>query len=149
MDATTLERLKHMVQKKPFVSDAVELEILAILRTLKQVVMEAGDSFVYQTDHLGKCYYVRNGEPSCIAGRVLHRLGVSTDVLKQWEGEGVDHLSLDSCTCGNNRPTVPFSNEALIVLRRAQTRQDASANWGDCRDAALLFAYQKYGVTAA
>jgi hypothetical protein len=72
-------------------TDAEETEMLSTLRALKQVVTEAGEEWTYvrrpNATGIGTgCVYVHNGEPDCIAGRVLHKLGVSTADLSKWEG---------------------------------------------------------------
>ncbi len=135
-------------------SEKSELDILAILRTLKLVVAEAGDDFVYEPVRVSpmtsRCLYViedvqGNKKPDCIGGQVLHRLGVPLDLLVLWEGKPVDCMAYEAY----RRPIVGFSKESLEVLRAAQQLQDQSRPWGDCRDRALLFAYEKYGVTAA
>lgn len=130
------------------VSDKSELDILAVLRTLKQIVAEAGEDFVYQAGPTGACYYVVNNEPSCLAARVLHRLGVSVHMLRTWEGESCDLMNGWNGFIGG-KIALNFSSESLVVLRIAQMYQDAGRTWGDARDRALEFAFSEYGVTAA
>lgn len=127
-------------------SEKSDLDILAVLRTLKLVVAETGDDFVYQRGPNGQCYYIVNRQPSCIAGKVLHRLGVPIDLLRLWEGTRVTAMGNSLV---RDRPAIDFSYESLQVLGEAQVYQDQGKPWGDCRDRALLFAYEKYGVTAS
>ena len=133
--------------------DTQELEVLAVLRTLKQVVEEAGDDYVYhhkiRPDHpdTGKgCWYVdpEGKNPDCIVGRVLFRLGVPLDTLRRFEGimaSGLPSLEINGA--------IPLHRPALHVLGVAQGIQDTGGNWGDARDAALLSAYQNYGIKGA
>jgi hypothetical protein len=130
---------------RPPLSEKAELDILAVLRALKAVVAEAGDDFVYQRGPTGKCYYVVNDQPSCLAAKVLHRLGIPVDLLRTWEGQSVNLMNLNCF----NKPTIDFSNESLDVLQRAQELQDQGRTWGDCRDRALYVAYHEYGVIGA
>lgn len=133
---------------KRMLSERSELDILAVLRTLKQVVAEAGEDFRYRPGPSGECYYVVNDEPSCLAARVLHRLGVTVSMLRAWEGEACDLMSVEARSRGTRVP-LNFSTESLTVLRRAQLCQDQGRTWGDARDRALEFAYSEYGVKAA
>jgi hypothetical protein len=138
-------------------NDVEELEVLAVLRTLKQVVEEAGDDYVYhhkiRPDHLntGKgCWYVdpEGKKPDCIVGRVLFRLGVSLNTLQRFEGIMASGLpSLETSAIGSG--AIPLHRPALYVLGVAQGIQDTGGNWGDARDAALLSAYQNYGIKGA
>jgi hypothetical protein len=133
---------------RPPLSEKAELEVLAVLRALKAVVAEAGDDFVYQQGPSGECYYVVNDQPSCIAAKVLHRLGIPVDLLRAWEGQRVDLMNYNNFA-GSQRPTIDFGNESLRVLRSAQLMQDQGRTWGDCRDRALYIAYHEFGVIGA
>jgi len=141
-------------------TDAQETEMLSMLRALKQVVAEAGDDYVYTkkvtglSDYPG-CVYVFNGEPDCLAGRVLAKLGVSTETLRNWEGKmcysmtasATAHPLLD---LGDNFYLEPLSffRETMEILGRAQGAQDSGNSWGIARDRALSYAAERYGVVA-
>lgn len=149
-------------------NDVEELEVLAVLRTLKQVVEEAGEDYVYQRwyktavqqkfpdEPAVACMYVKDGEPDCLAARVLVRLGaVSVTTLSVYEGRACDMLP--NLTSGNPpgwSPTaappslteVQLHEPALHILRSAQAVQDSQGNWGDARDRALFQAFELYGI---
>lgn len=146
-----------------------ETEILAVIRTLKQVVEEAGEDYIYKPKFSGSyqdeagyshvsppsCVYVWDGKPDCIAARVLHKLGMSLERLRCFE----------SSTCAQmiGQVGVPIHEAALIVLGIAQHVQDTgtsvlfveqspevtkSFTWGVARDAAIKYANTEYGVRA-
>jgi hypothetical protein len=117
-----------------------EIDVPTVLTILAQVVADKGEFYQYpDRPELEKpeisgvtCYYVWNGEPDCIAGHVLHRLGMDLDLLARYEGTGVDEIPI------NDLNGVPFSisEEALNVLYAAQGTQDARMSWGQAlRDA--------------
>jgi hypothetical protein len=146
-------------------NDGEELEVLAVLRTLKQVVEEAGEDYVYQrwfrTPTQAKfpgepavaCMYVKDGEPDCLAARVLVRLGaVSADALSVYEGRACDMLpnltnqNADWGAAPSSLAEVQLHAPALRILRSAQAVQDNQGNWGDARDRALFQAFELYGI---
>lgn len=120
------------------------------LATLREVVAEAGEDFVYQ-DHYGDmCYYSVDGEPACLVGRVLAK----------W---GVDLTPMDSASTGMSTLVGLFAGALLDELRvmgvlevddpsvsllwEAQTGQDNGETWGNALSEALAYiAKQRYRV---
>lgn len=103
---------------------------------LKAIVAEYGEDFVYQQrdTHFGShCVYVWQGEPDCIVGKLLHRLGVPVEQLARGDGEvghpvgllagslveHLEELGVISAECGVSE-----------ILDRAQSRQDSGRTWG-------------------
>lgn len=119
----------------------LEEEIKLVLRTLQDVVDEFGHDYVYpdRESWSAACFYVRDGKPSCLAGQVVHRLGVPLEKLKQFEAQAitamVDHV-----------PPIQLY-EPLVVLRQAQVVQDRGGTWGQALETAKKFAYNQHGVT--
>lgn len=117
-------------------------DIKRVLEALNEVVAEFGEDYVYerrnQNNHLGmsgRCVYVHNGAPDCLAGKVLRKLGLTLEQLSQQEGNGCTNFS------------AYFSRDVLSVLRAAQEQQDTGATWGVARDKAFELASSYYSVT--
>lgn len=108
--------------------------ITQTLDLLREAVRGRGEDFVYPDkwrlecgpEHFGKgpcLYFTDDGEPACIVGFVLSKLGVkqsdlrgsifSADVVNEWQDK------------------VHFDTEAVHVLRVVQIRQDAGDTWGE------------------
>jgi hypothetical protein len=127
--------------KPPYqLSEKDVADILKVLHTLDQVVFEFGEDFVYektvrkgQYADTAQCWYVTEDgtEPSCLAGHVLYRLGVSLDRLAGREGIVVDALP---------SATGDLTEVAVAVLAMAQRVQDRGEPWGRARDAARDYA---------
>lgn len=104
-----------------------------VLEHLRDVVEGTGEDYVYQPttpDGVpaarhdgGSCWYIRDGLYSCIAARVLHRLGVSRDELASQEGKSIRF----AIYCLG----VDFDEGAIEPLAYAQTAQDHGATWGE------------------
>lgn len=102
------------------------------LEALNAAVDEKGDDYVYEGEGTF-CAYVANGEPSCIVGNALHRLGVSIPTLAE----------MDYCAIGGAVITSPkvlevleyrgftLDYDAVMLLSAAQTLQDDQVPWGD------------------
>lgn len=157
-DKTGIIPRKPPEPKTPL-SEQERAEVILTLKTLSEVVAEAGDEFVYtmrvvnpdaDADFVAvaQCVYVYGGEPDCLGAKVLHRLGMSLEDLARWEGRLVAEMSPDAALPAYLRemPEAPIGKHALFVLGEAQEKQDAGRNWGDARDAALYYAYTEYGV---
>jgi hypothetical protein len=112
--------------------------------TLEQVresakkIVEANPDLIYtQTEEFknyGTCKYERFGEPSCLVGQVLARLGVPVEVLAELDEQS------DGSINGEDVPTVLFnagfevSNDAYRYMAEAQAVQDRTSRpntWGE------------------
>jgi hypothetical protein len=135
-------------------TDGDEVEMLSMLRALKQVVAEAGPDYVYQRKVVDgfnanqpACVYVFQGEPDCLAGRVLARMGVSTETLAIWEGKRCTQMSpVISTPPGLGVLPIHLSYPTLNVLSVAQDAQDAGKTWANALGTAREFASIHYGV---
>jgi hypothetical protein len=108
------------------------------VQLLREVIGEFGEDHtypIYPMERLSdgrqlRCFYVRNDQPSCIVGHVLHCAGMPLEDLRKVEGYGpTDTLA-----------PVQFARwadpEALDLLAEVQVQQDEGATWGEAlRDA--------------
>lgn len=107
------------------------------LEALNAAVEEKGDDYVYEGEGTF-CAYVASGEPSCIVGNALHRLGVSIPTL----------VEMDRCAIGGAVISSPkvlevledsgfdLDYEAVMLFSTAQVLQDDEVPWGDAVRAA-------------
>ena len=103
------------------------------LRALEEAVAEKGEDYIYQyTDsddwRSYTCTYVRAGEPDCMIGNALHRLGVPLDAFAPHEEKAFDRIA-DDVAPG-------IEEEAVRALRAAQSVQDQGRTWGEALRAA-------------
>jgi len=117
-------------------------EILAILES---VVAERPEGFRYEDafprvqmeNNLASelmhptCLYFHEGQPACLVGQVLHRIGFGPDAVI--EGKGIMEL------CRQARAIREvLSQQAIEMLSRAQSAQDNGATWQEALDAARI-----------
>jgi hypothetical protein len=105
----------------------------AVTETLKRIVEEKGEDYIYQPFTGGQCYYADpvSGEPSCIVGHLLEELDSdgfrAVREREHFNGtfdaiEAVEEAGLD----------VPgYVREALQI---AQNTQDNCYSWGEAFD---------------
>ena len=114
------------------------------LAALKEAVAERGEDYVYEGDPLSlseACSYSTvAGAPSCIVGEVLARL--TPDIFKsihkyEWYNEEDGKFDLHEETIdlrmkiATGQMEIPFRDDAIGLLQRAQRAQDCGASWGD------------------
>lgn len=113
------------------------------LAALKEAVAERGEDYTYQADPLSTSeacsYSTVAGESSCIVGNVLKRL--TPDIFQsihdyEWyqsddDGYCLREQSIHSSMGKSNSIHMPFTGDAIDLLRRAQTFQDMGESWGD------------------
>lgn len=130
-------------------TDDQKRDIKKVLDTLDEIVEEFGPDYVYKPKTVldidgAACVYVVDGKPSCLAGQVLFRLGVSVDDLAKNDHER-GYVSIGATNPANGAEfEVPLdlSRFAFKVLRVAQTQQDMRYSWGKARDLARECAYE-------
>lgn len=99
-----------------------------VTAAIQAVVEEEGPDYVYPTlDGLG-CFYVYDGNASCLVGKVLYCLGADLEDLKRCDDLGIiNDLVLE-------RVGIQMSEEAQTALRYAQSAQDQRQTWGEALD---------------
>jgi hypothetical protein len=114
-------------------------QVDAVLRTMRDLVYEMGLGYIYErrlkagsSSMIPSCFYVYAGEPDCLVGQVLHRLGFSVDFLSGCEGDNALQIAMKA----------GFANEAGSVLFAAQRAQDDGATWGTALSEAYKTAYE-------
>lgn len=105
------------------------------LATLREVVAEAGEDFVYQQQYGEACYYSVNGEPACIVGRVLAKWGV--DLTRMDSSAVVDDGNLSGLFANGllirlrTEGVLDVGQDGVKLLKLAQARQDGECTWGE------------------
>lgn len=107
---------------------------LVILK-LREIVDEYGADHVYRKHHnaddFGYCLYVFNGEPDCIIGKLLVKLGFTVDQLAANEGEGAPQVFANLYGWDHFDMTNPSSVPDVIMLAYCvQVQQDGGRTWG-------------------
>lgn len=73
--------------------------------------------------------------PECIVGHVLHRSGVSLESLLRFEGKNASAINAFSDILG-----IEAEEDAIVVLARAQRRQDEGRAWSESVGSAVEYA---------
>lgn len=116
----------------------IELTRDLVKKALEAAVAERGSGYVYKPENPPMrrsfdggtmCYYVHSDKdgrefPGCIAGNVLHRLGVTLHELKQHETTAVSSI------LENSDSDIEWSYDSRHILDAAQSNQDAGDPWG-------------------
>ena len=97
------------------------------------MLAEASPDHVYAMPGEGesaRCYYVWDGQPSCIFGQALVREGVPLDTLRDtechlWDTDGKTGLDHLLPALG-----IEVQPSALGYLKLAQSEQDTGHEWG-------------------
>lgn len=110
-------------------------------------VADGREDFVYDTEGKGGagCSNFKNGEPSCIVGHVLAKMGLTFDLAKELKIDGSRGI-LSAAGVLNRESGFGWNidPEAIKVLSRAQALQDNGNSWGDAvLGAEVLFATYK------
>lgn len=113
-------------------------DVNEVLQVAQEIVDEFGPDYVYVKPSSGLCQYVHEGQPSCLVGQILVRLGAQVDVLSvpenasiQDNGHGLgveDLLEKLSPTWGTLGFTL--TENAIKVLVEIQNAQDTDNTWG-------------------
>jgi hypothetical protein len=102
-----------------------------VIRTLEELVAENPDH-VYEPwrgsdDDSMSCHYVRDQQPDCGIGQLLHRLGVPIETLLELEGHGASAVVPSCLDLGG-------VEEELWIKKLCQSfqgRQDNSFTWAE------------------
>lgn len=91
-------------------------------------VAQEQPEYVYERGEAGKCHYERNGQPSCIVGHAMHRLGVSTFDLREFDAAG--DSAIEDIIEANPDMFDKDDEPGMELLIEAQDRQDQEVPWG-------------------
>lgn len=90
---------------------------------VKAVAAENPD-YVYD---LETCWYARGGEPSCLIGQAMHRLGVPVDMLATFDLHGPI-----GAIVGHFRESFDVTDDGTFeALKVTQAWQDNKNSWGE------------------
>lgn len=119
-----------------------------VLEQLRAAVVLKGKDYRYTEDPANRggesptdYAYERDGQPSCIVGHVLIRLGVDPAVFREdYANPTVDEVSTVNATkfkhCHKVLPIAAENNTVLRALIAAQSEQDQGRTWGEALVAA-------------
>lgn len=114
----------------------IEITPDVVRAELGKLVDEHGENYVYTSKH-GQCVYVRNGEGSCLVGKMLINLGVPVERLAAADivmgGVGARELLPDLAREG----LIKIDAKSVKALMYAQSDQDFSETWGTALRSAL------------
>lgn len=120
----------------------IHIDSIVAEEILRAAVAEKGEEYVYHNpEEPGQCRYVVYGQPSCIVGDGLNRLGVSPGRLSGFDfgdGVGVGSVLADL----QDEGILTYTGKARIILSVAQSWQDDSSPWGHALSEALRAAEQ-------
>lgn len=104
----------------------IEFTAEAVTKALEESVAEKGADYVYIAPvivgGIHSCLYAIDGQPSCLIGHALYRLGVSIQTL-----ESIGAIPIGSIA----REFGPMENKLVLALSSAQSSQDHGETWGD------------------
>jgi hypothetical protein len=110
-----------------------------VLKLLEQVTAEKGTDYRYPEELFLKsnvCVnFTSDGQPSCIVGHVLPKLGVDYEIAVAYEIDGGSSAASTVRTLEEYGHT-GFTHEALAALATAQNFQDFGWTWGEAVEAA-------------
>ena len=106
---------------------------------LSQVVEEYGRDHVYVSPRGGPyCFYVHDGQPSCLIGHVLMRAGFALDLIAEldhsFEMPNATAFSLVADLIHQRSGFEGVTEHVCGVLGQAQTLQDLGYTWGKILD---------------
>ena len=117
---------------------AIVITVDDVRKGLTELVQEYGEDFRYTPKHKSesdseRCLYVWNGEPDCIVGKLLHRMGVPLERLQRADNgpvgmparELLHWLILEGVLESDQEV-----QELAYALDVAQSLQDDGSSWG-------------------
>ena len=106
---------------------------------LDEIVAEFGADYVYQKPSPFLCRYRKNsGEPDCIVGQLLAKVGLLPD--REFESRwGATYFLDPECKHPLTNLENNFTVEANLLLHNVQGKQDYETPWGQAVDEAWAF----------
>ena len=114
-----------------------------VLLSLKEIVHDKGEHYIYPWAMKECVYFESNGQPSCIVGHFLHKheivMADDTDIYEGHNAESLcDYLKLEGIAA--------FDDRSRMLLQEAQENQDWGRSWGFSLDNAIAEVSRKYGA---
>ncbi len=121
---------------------AIVITVDDVRKGLTELVQEYGEDFRYTPKHKSEsdseqCLYVWNGEPDCIVGKFLHRMGVPLERLQKADsGPGMSArellhwLNLEGVVWSDLGGVSESEQKVAYALDVAQSLQDDGSSWG-------------------
>ena len=114
---------------------SIILSMETVNPVLDELVKEFGEDYVYPGSASKSCYYTQNGEPSCLVGQVLFRLGASIEMLDLYDSYGSVSELVQYDTDADSAfgaTDVEYADFAVIeLLQYAQEFQDGGYAWSE------------------
>lgn len=99
-----------------------------VINTLAEIVSEYGDDHVYEAP-MDRCVYVHGGQPSCLVGKMLHKVGIPLEKLEKFDLDNGTPAAM-AISCLMQADVIDVSSEAIQALSEVQSTQDAGYPWG-------------------
>jgi hypothetical protein len=114
-----------------------------VLQSLKEIVYDKGENYIYPNAMRNCVYFEANGQPSCIVGHFLYR----HDILlpgdeRLYEGNSATGL----CEYLKMEGVAAFDERSRVLLQEAQECQDWGYTWGNSLNTAIEAVTRKYGA---
>lgn len=112
----------------------IDLTLEKVTVLLHEAVQERGSDYVYRNpDGSSDCLYVHGNPdgpaaPGCIVGWVLHKAGISLEVLEQHEHKPA--RTVVECLPYDNGIPLRSEDGVTTLLRTVQQWQDRGEPWG-------------------
>jgi len=112
---------------------------------LRKAMEERGRGYKYM-EHFTTCVNVHDGKPACMVGLALWRFGEENGLPEGFmlNYTGGTAISLRDRLKGDG--LIDMSKGATLILRMAQTKQDAGSTWGEAYEAASNLSYDMDGL---
>ena len=118
----------------------IEMNYDETVTILSDIVEEFGPETVYQKKGEGRCVYTHNGQPDCLVGKFLARVGVPIERLEAADKPHGATTSADTLLEALEMEGVlRVDRLAHYLLAEVQYRQDGSEAWGDALRQAQRF----------
>lgn len=98
---------------------------------LLREIIRGNEEFVYRDTSKGdwsQCVYQKDGEPSCLVGHLLHRLGVTVEMLSDFDGWG--YCAVTAILDLRAQGLMEFDQRSELLLSLVQRKQDNGITWG-------------------
>lgn len=106
-----------------------EITVEGVKAELQKALEVRGEDYVYPKVD-GYCNYVRDGEPSCLVGVVLHALGVPVERLEKADRFPVGGKSAGALMRELDAEGWTIPHEVRWIFANVQDEQDNGVPWG-------------------